>query len=58
MQDLMPLSEIRTALADRRIMTVAANCGLTHPTLKRILDGDENITLNTWRKLSDYLRGQ
>lgn len=58
MSELMPLAEIRAALAERRIMTVAAKCGLSHPTLKRIIDGDEDITLNTWRKLSAYLRGQ
>jgi len=57
MENLLPLSKIREMLADRRLTVVAANAGLTHPTVKRVSMGDENISVTTWRKLSDYLGG-
>jgi hypothetical protein len=57
MENLLPLSKIRELLADRRLTLVAANAGLTHPTVKRVADGDENISVTTWRKLSDYFGG-
>lgn len=54
--DLLPLSTIRDLLRDRRLTVVAEKSGLTHPTVKRIADGDEAISVTTWRKLSDYLK--
>lgn len=54
--DLIPIETIRRKLEDRNIPIVAKRAGLSHPTVKRIADGDENITLRTWRALSDYLR--
>ncbi len=54
--DLLPLSTIRELLRDRRLTVVAEKSGLTHPTVKRIADGDEAISVTTWRKLSDYLK--
>jgi hypothetical protein len=55
--DLLPLATIRDLLKDRRLTVVAERSGLTHPTVKRIADGDEAISVTTWRKLSDYLKG-
>jgi hypothetical protein len=57
MDNLLPIPKIREMLADRRLTVVAANSGLTHPTVKRISKGEENISLTTWRKLSEYLGG-
>lgn len=54
--DLMPIETIRRKLEDRRLPLVAKRSGLSHPTVKRIANGDDNITLRTWRALSDYLR--
>tara|TARA_R110000824_G_scaffold7516_5_gene34080 strand:+ start:503 stop:694 length:192 start_codon:yes stop_codon:yes gene_type:complete len=55
MQDLMPIDDIRKALQDRRLSVVGEKCNLSHPTLKGIQTGNEQISLNTWRKLSEYL---
>jgi len=55
MTELMPLEVIRDKLSDRRLVVVAKRAGLTHPTVKRVADGDENITVKTWRALSNYL---
>ena len=37
------------------LAVVAEKCGLSHPTVKSIASGNEKISLNTWKKLSDYL---
>lgn len=55
--DLLPLEIIQRKLEDRRLPLVAKRAGLSHPTVKRVADGDLNITLNTWRALSEYFRG-
>ena len=55
--DLLPLETIQRKLEDRRLPLVARRAGLSHPTVKRVADGDLNITLNTWRALSEYFRG-
>jgi hypothetical protein len=54
--DLMPITEIRQRLQDRRLVFVAHKCGLSYPTVKRVADGDEGVHLNTIVKLSAYLR--
>jgi predicted transcriptional regulator len=54
--DLLPLETIQRKLEDRRLPLVAKRAGLSHPTVKRVADGDLNITLNTWRALSEYFR--
>ena len=54
--DLMPIEAIRQKLEDRNIPIVARRAGLSHPTVKRVADGEENISLRTWRALSDYLK--
>jgi len=55
MQTLLPLNDIREALQDRRLTVVAEKCGLSHPTVKGIATGNEQISLTTWKKLSEYL---
>jgi hypothetical protein len=55
MDDMIPLETIRDALQDRRLTVVAEKSGLSHPTVKAVATGNERISLNTWRKLSDYL---
>ena len=54
--DLLPLETIQRKLEDRRLPFVAKRAGLSHPTVKRVVNGDLNITLNTWRALSEYFR--
>ena len=56
MTNLMPLDDIKNALQDRRLTIVAGRCGLSHPTVKGVADGNEQISLNTWKKLSEYLK--
>jgi DNA-binding LacI/PurR family transcriptional regulator len=56
MTNLMPLDDIKNALQDRRLTIVAERCGLSHPTVKGVADGNEQISLNTWKKLSEYLK--
>jgi hypothetical protein len=55
MDNMIPLETIRDALQDRRLTVVAEKSGLSHPTVKAVATGNERISLNTWRKLSDYL---
>ena len=55
MNKLLPLSDIMAALEDRRLTVVAERCGLSHPTVKSIATGNEQISLTTWKKLSDHL---
>ena len=55
MDDMIPLETIRDALQDRRPTVVAQKSGLSHPTVKAVATGNERISLNTWRKLSEYL---
>ena len=55
MGELIPIDDIRNALQDRRLTVVAEKCGLSHPTVKSIATGNEQISLNTWKKLSNYL---
>ena len=56
MTNLMPLDDIKNALQDRRLTIVAERCGLSHPTVKGVADGNQQISLNTWKKLSEYLK--
>ena len=58
MTELIPIDDIRHALQDRRITVVAEKCGLSHHTVKGVASGNEQISLTTWKKLSEYLREQ
>jgi|TARA_R100001198_G_scaffold56630_1_gene32335 hypothetical protein len=55
MTNLIPIDDIRKTLQDRRLTVVAERCGLSHPTVKSIATGNEQISLTTWKKLSEYL---
>jgi len=55
MENMIPLETIRDALQDRRLTGVAEKTGLSHPTVKAVATGKERISLNTRRKLSEYL---
>ena len=55
MTNLMPIDDIRESLQDRRLTVVAERCGLSHPTVKAIATGNEQNSLTTWKKLSEYL---
>ena len=55
MQQLLSIDDIRVALQDRRLTVVAEKSGLSHPTVKGVATGNERISLNTWKKLSEYL---
>jgi len=55
MENMIPLETIRDAVQDRRLTVVAEKSGLSHPTVKAVATGNERISLNTWRKLSEYL---
>jgi DNA-binding phage protein len=52
----MTLDEIREALRDRRIVTVARECGLHENTLYRIMNGvNDNPSYETIKRITDYL---
>ena len=53
MTNLMPIDDIRESLQDRRLTVVEERCGLSHPTVKAIATGNEQISLTTWKKLSN-----
>ena len=55
MEEMIPIETIRASLQDRRLTVVAEKSGLSHPTVKAVATGNERISLNTWRKLSEYL---
>ena len=55
MTNLIPIDDIRKTLQDRRLTVVAERCGLSHPTVKSIATGNEQISPTTWKKLSEYL---
>jgi len=56
MEEMIPLETIRASLQDRRLTVVAEKSGLSHPTVKAVATGNERISLQTWKKLSDYLK--
>ncbi len=54
MENLIPLTKIQTLLHDRKLTLVAKRCGLSHPTVKRVADGNLSVSIATWQKLSAY----
>lgn len=54
-ENLLPLSVIKEMLADRKLVYVGKKIGMSHPTIKRVADGDVHISRTTHKKLSDYL---
>lgn len=55
MENILPLETIQRALEDRNATAVARRCGLSKPTVLRVANGDFNVSISTWKKLSDYL---
>ena len=39
----------------RKLVYVAKQIGMSHPTIKRVADGDTQVSRTTQQKLSDYL---
>lgn len=55
---MLTLDEIKRLLADRRLNVVSAATAINRNTLAQIRDGkNENPTLRTMQRLSDYLAG-
>ena len=55
---MLTLDEIKRLLADRRLNVVSAATAINRNTLAQIRDGkNENPTLRTMKRLSDYLSG-
>lgn len=55
---MLTLDEIKRLLADRRLNVVSAATAVNRNTLAQIRDGkNENPTLRTMKRLSDYLTG-
>lgn len=53
---MMSLKEISKALKGQRLVVVAADTGLSYPTIQKLAKGDiENYALDTVRRVSDYL---
>ena len=54
---IMTLGEIQVSLADRRLLKIKEATGVSYTTLKKLADGeDNNFTLGTLKKVSDYLQ--
>jgi len=52
----MTLRQVQEGLKDRRLTVVAEETGLSYPTVKKVADGSHLVTLQTLKKLSDYLQ--
>lgn len=52
---MLTIAQIRWMLEDRRLKLVAKRAGLTYPTLRKIVDGEENVTDTTLTKIRAYL---
>lgn len=53
---LLSIDEIRQNLKDKRLYKVAEACGLSYPTIRRVIDDPAtNCTMKTLRRLSDYV---
>ena len=50
---------ILDALADRNLLDVSRNCGVSYPTVRKIASGQwENIGYSPVERVSKYLEGQ
>lgn len=58
MEHLIPLTKIQLLLEDRKLTMVAKRCGLSHPTVKRVADGNLSVSIATWQKLSAYFAAE
>jgi hypothetical protein len=55
MEKMLSLPIIAQMLRDRKLVYVAKQVGMSHPTIKRVADGDTQVSRTTQQKLSDYL---
>lgn len=56
---MLTLPEVRDALQDRRLPTVAEATGLAYDTVRRVANGDViSVSYETVKRLSDYLEGR
>lgn len=56
---MMTLSEVRAALSDRRLTTVATATGLAYDTVRRVANGEiVSVSYDTIERLSNYLEGK
>jgi hypothetical protein len=58
MQNLMPLDTIIKRLDAYRLNYVMEKTGMTYPTLRRVRAGGEGISLQTWKRLSDFFQAE
>lgn len=53
---MMTLEQVRAALFDRRLKTVAEQTGLSYDTIWRVRAGeDKRVSYDVVKRLSDYL---
>ncbi len=52
---MLDIKVIREQLQDCSLCKVSRKIGVTYPTLQRLMKGDENFTLSTIKKVSDYI---
>lgn len=49
------LETIKSFLAESSINKVSKKIGISYPTLQKIMAGSDNISLNTLKKIWDYI---
>lgn len=55
---MQTLEQLAVLLADRRISKVAEATGLSYNTVKKVADGQRDVTLATLEKLSRYFESE
>lgn len=53
-EEILPIKTLQRKLEDRKLTLVAKRAGLSHPTVKKVARGDDDVSLRTLRCLSDY----
>lgn len=56
MEDLVPLVNIRRHLQELRVADISRATGVNRMTIYKVRDGYETMHVQTWRKLSAYMR--
>ena len=54
---MMTIGQIKKALQDRNKKEVARLAGVAYSAIRKLSKGQDNISLRTAQKLSDYLEG-
>jgi predicted transcriptional regulator len=52
------LEVIRSFLAESSINKVSKKIGISYPTLQKVMIGDDNISLNTLKKILSYIESK